>query len=200
MPQPVCVGGCAAIVLAAGFSRRMGADKLGLPWEGGTVLSAALRPFLALPELDPVLLVVRPGQDPGEVGRACVVENPEAAEGMGASLRVGVAATPPDTACFVLGLGDMPGLSTATVRGLLAAWRAGEHGILVPTFAGRRGHPVLVAGSYRDDLLRVRGDVGAREVIRAHAEDARFHAVDDPAVVLDLDAPGDLPRHPQPDP
>ena len=75
------MGRISAIVLAAGSSRRMGADKLSLPWGDGTVLDAALRPFLGLPEIDEVVVVVRGGAAPlFAPGRATVLVNEKAVE------------------------------------------------------------------------------------------------------------------------
>ena len=182
------VGRISAIVLAAGSSRRMGADKLSLPWGDGTVLDAALRPFLDLPEVDEVVVVVRGGAAPDfRPGRALVLVNENADEGMGSSLRVGVAGADPAAEAYVLALGDMPELRADLVARLLAAWRSSGKGILVPVFDGRRGHPVVIAGSYRAALLASSGDVGARRVLAKNERDTVLHLVSDPAVVTDFD-------------
>jgi len=175
-------------VLAAGSSRRMGADKLSLPWGDGTVLDAALRPFLGLPEIDEVVVVVRGGAAPVFApGRATVLVNENAVEGMGSSLRVGVGGADPGAEAYVLALGDMPELGADLVADLLAAWRSSGKGILVPVFEGRRGHPVVMSGRYREALLASSGDVGARGVLAKNEWDTVLHRVNDPAVVTDLD-------------
>ncbi len=182
------MGRISAIVLAAGSSRRLGADKLSLRWGGGTVLDAALRPFLALPEIGEVVVVVRGGAAPVFVpGRAIVLINENADEGMGSSLRVGVAGADPGADAYVLALGDMPELSADLVARLLAAWRASGKGILVPVFEGRHGHPVVMSGRYREALLGSSGDVGARPILAGNEWDTALHAVGDPGVVSDLD-------------
>ena len=118
------MGRISAIVLAAGSSRRLGADKLSLPWGDGTVLDAALRPLLGLPEIDEVVVVVGSGARPVFApGRATVLVNENAAEGMGSSLRVGVGGADPRAEAYVLALGDMPELGANLVGHLLVAWR-----------------------------------------------------------------------------
>jgi molybdenum cofactor cytidylyltransferase len=182
------VGRISAIVLAAGSSRRMGADKLSLPWGDGTVLDAALRPFLGLPEIDEVVVVVRGAAAPVFApGRATVLVNEKADEGMGSSLRVGVGGADPTAEAYILALGDMPELGTDLVAHLLAAWRSSGKGILVPVFEGRRGHPVVMSGKYREALLASSGDVGARRVLAKNEWDTVLHPVSDPAVVTDFD-------------
>ena len=176
------------MVLAAGSARRMGVAKLSLPWGDGTVLDAALRPFLATDEIDEVVVVVRPGTPPTFApGRATVLVNEGADEGMGSSLRVGVAGADPAAGAYVLALGDMPLLGAELVARLLAAWRSSGKGILVPVYEGRRGHPVVISGAYRAALLASSGDVGARRLVAENERDAAFLDVADPAVVTDVD-------------
>ncbi|HNX49595.1 MAG TPA: nucleotidyltransferase family protein [Thermoanaerobaculaceae bacterium] len=207
------MGRVSAIVLAAGFSRRMGIDKLSLPWGDGTVLDAALRPFLALPEIDEVIVVVRLGPAPGLApSRATVLVNESADEGMGSSLRAGVRGANPEAEAYILALGDMPLLGSDLVAHLLATWRSSGKGILVPVYRasrdflpaspwgtggrcacpsasidGRRGHPVVIAGRYRDALLASSGDVGARRLLADNEWDIEPCEVTDPAVVTDID-------------
>jgi len=180
-----------AIVLAAGSATRMGADKLALPWEGATVLERAVAPFLASSRIAEVVLVVQPGfLLPEGLAGARLVVNPEHREGMGASLRVGVAAT--DAEAWLVALGDMPRVAVSTVEAVIDAVIEETHGMVVPVYRGRRGHPVAIAAKYREPLLRVRGDEGARSILRDHPEDLRLLPVDDPGVTFDLDTPADL--------
>jgi len=169
----------------------MGVDKLALPWEGSTVLERAVAPFLVSSRIAEVVLVVQPGfRVPVGLAGARVVENPRHREGMGASLRAGVAATDADS--WLVALGDMPRVATSTVEAVIDAVLEGTHGMVVPVYRGRRGHPVAIAAKYREPLLQVRGDEGARSILRDHPEDLRLLPVDDPGVVFDLDTPADL--------
>jgi CTP:molybdopterin cytidylyltransferase MocA len=134
--------------------------------------------------------VVRPGFAwPGAPGFLRIVENPFHIEGMGASLRVGAAALRPGLDAIALGLGDLPWLHDTTVSAALAAW--GEQGgVLVPTYEGRRGHPVVVPGRLREALLGARGDEGARALFGGDV--MTLWQTTDPGTVTDVDTPGDL--------
>ncbi|MCY1416216.1 Purine catabolism protein PucB [compost metagenome] len=84
-------------------------------------------------------------------------------------------------------LGDMPWIGADSLRCLLA--QAAPDSIVVPTFAGQPGHPVLFGRSFWPELQLLRGDSGAREVIRANPQAVRRVAVSDPAILRDVDTP-----------
>lgn len=183
-----------ALLLAAGSSRRFGGDKLRAPWRGKPLVEHALGALAACPGIDETLLVVRPDTPPAAARPGVrLVPNAQWAEGMGTSLRAGVAASAEDTAAWVVALADMPGVTPALVASLVARWAAARERIVVPVHGGRRGHPVILPARFRDELLALGGDTGARHVLRAHPEAVEEVPVDDPAVLLDVDLAGDLP-------
>jgi CTP:molybdopterin cytidylyltransferase MocA len=168
----------AAVVLAAGASSRMGRPKMVLPFEGGTLLSSAVRAIL-VPRVERVVVVLGPEAEEVRRGaglpadpRVEVVVNPGWAEGLSSSLRVGVGACRGAAAAAVT-LGDEPRLSATTVNLVLSAWRPGCP-LVVPRSGERWGHPVVLGRELWPEVLGLRGDVGAREVIRAHAGEAVF--------------------------
>ena len=180
----------AALVLAAGASSRMGRPKPLLPPPGGgTLLRAATLPFLEA-GLDAVIVVLGAyaEQVRAEAGlpddpRLKVIDHPGWAEGQASSLRAGLAACDEPDAVLIF-LADLHGLDTARVRRVIAAWH-GEP-LVVPQAAGRPTHPVLVARPLFDELLALRGDVGARQVVERHRSSA---AVIEEPPLLDLDTP-----------
>jgi molybdenum cofactor cytidylyltransferase len=193
-----------AIVLAAGSSRRMGRDKLGLPWHGSTVLECALRAYTLAREVHEVIVVLRPdgvwgdgsglrapfsgrGATHDAIRNVRCVPNPLADSGMASSLRLGVASAPEGVEAFVLGLGDMPELEAATVDGAIRRWRQAGVGILRPVFRDRPGHPVIMAARHRFELLACQGDAGAREIMARHPDDTVLWPVEHAGVVFDVD-------------
>ena len=169
----------AALVLAAGASRRLGRNKLLLPFRGGTVLSTTLARVLESP-VDRVVLVLghegvlvrRHAGLPGDP-RLATVDNAQWASGMASSLRTGLAACPEAEAAIVT-LGDQPDVEAATVARLVDAFRAGAP-LAVPVHADgtarggeRVGHPVLFGRALFAELGALEGDTGARQVVERH--------------------------------
>jgi molybdenum cofactor cytidylyltransferase len=182
----------AAVVLAAGASRRMGRPKQLLPLPGGTVLSTVVSRLLES-SVDRVVVVlgheaevIRRGSGLPADPRVAVVVNADHAEGMASSLRSGVAACA-DAEAVVVALGDQPGIEPSVVTRLVSAFRAGAR-LAVPVQGERRGHPVLFDRSLYAELLALRGDRGAREVVARHWPGA---ASVEAAIPSDLDTEED---------
>jgi molybdenum cofactor cytidylyltransferase len=186
------------ILLAAGYSKRFGSNKLlqtlpaGTPEAGTPIGLAAARHLLdALPES---IAVVRPrAQKLGKLLRdaGCnTVVNKNAGEGMGTSLAAGVRAAA-DAHGWVVALADMPFLHPETIRVIAKAIADGA-AIAAPTYRGERGHPVGFAKRYFDELVSLHGDHGARELLKQHSTLASLHEVDDPGVLRDIDRLSDL--------
>jgi len=181
-----------AILLAAGSSRRFGGRKLLAPWRGRPLYEHALEALIASPAIAETLVVVQPGfATPPARPRCRYVENPEHEEGMGSSLRAGVrAAGEADT--YLIALADMPAITPALIVALVACYREAGRPIVVPVCRGHRGHPVMIGAALRDALLAITGDVGAREIIRAHPDWVGVFETEDEAVLFDVDVPGPL--------
>ena len=182
------------ILLAAGFSRRFGANKLLQPLADGVpmALAAARRLRAALPE---VLAVVNP-HDP-ELARRLAEDGcpvtvcPRAQDGLGASLAWAVNQTPQASA-WIIALADMPFIQPATIAQVTDAI---DHPttLAAPVFRGRRGHPVGFGRAYFAALVGLRGDDGARSILRDPAGQGRWLACEDSGILLDVDTPADLP-------
>lgn len=188
------------ILLAAGYARRFGANKLlqplpaGSPYAGIPIALVAARHLVeALPDC---LAVLRPrAQRLGEILREAgcsTVVCKDAAKGMGVSLAAGVRAAQ-DAHGWVIALADMPFVRPETIRTIAGALGDGA-AIAAPSYRGERGHPVGFARRFRDDLSALRGDTGARAILEAHPDWITLYDVDDPGVLRDIDAPSDLER------
>lgn len=186
-----------AIVLAAGESRRMGTQKLLLPFGERTVVETVVRKALDS-GVDRVMVVV--GAD-RETVRArlespplTIVDNENFRQGMLTSIQAGFAALPSDAAAAVVMLGDQPAVPTEAVRTVVRAARESGKGIIIPTCGGRRGHPVLIAAKYGRAVAALDPGIGLRQLRLEHPEDVLEVEVGDPAVLRDLDTPEDYER------
>ena len=184
----------AAVVLAAGRSTRMrGPNKL--------LAEIARRPLVRIvaeealaSRADPVIVVA--GHQRAEVEKALaglrvrIVHNPDFAEGLGTSLRAGIAAVPADSDAAVVCLGDMPRVDAALVNRLIAAFDPDRGAlVVVPTFEGKRGNPVLWSRRFFPDLMAIEGDVGARHLIGRYSEAVAEVPVEGKATLIDVDTP-----------
>jgi molybdenum cofactor cytidylyltransferase len=184
-----------ALLLAAGRSARFGSDKLMHPLRDGTPI--ALASALALRDAVPnMLAVLRPSNtrllELFSLHGIPVVLAPRAAEGMGASLAAGVAATA-DSAGWLVALADMPRVQAASIAAVIAALQNGA-AIAAPTWQGERGHPVGFSARFGARLQALQGDAGARDLLREHADELVQVACDDPGILFDIDRPDDLRR------
>ena len=117
------------------------------------------------------------------------VHNPDHADGLSTSIRAGIASLAPDTDAAIILLADMPGVTAATLDRLIAAFDPAAGAlIVVPTFDGKRGNPVLWSARFFPDLMAVHGDTGGRHLIGANP-DAVVEVEIGPAVALDIDTP-----------
>jgi molybdenum cofactor cytidylyltransferase len=205
----------AAIVLAAGLSRRMGRFKLTLPWGDRTVIGQVVATLVAA-GIDEVIVVT--GHRADEVAAALAgtsahhVHNPDYAAGeMLSSIQVGVRAAgdrvraaearrglkPTPRAgesrlkpAALLCLGDQPQMQAATVQAVLAAGEAdGWDRIVIPSYRMCAGHPILLPNWLWPEILSCTGTL--RDVMAAHRDRTRFLVVDTPTILADLDTPED---------
>ncbi|MGI8664590.1 MAG: nucleotidyltransferase family protein [Jatrophihabitans sp.] len=177
------------LVLAAGSGSRLGRPKAELVVAGRRLIDRAVTTLLA-GGCDQVLAVVRSEQVSAPGAR--LVVNPEPDEGIGSSLRCGLAALPADSAACVLLLVDLPGVTADEVAAVIAAHAAGARLVAVRR-AGRRSHPVLIDRRwYPDFAAAATGDQGGRQLFAAHTGDTVF--IDYPDAISDIDTVEDLLR------
>ncbi len=184
--------GCAILLPAAGAATRMrGRDKLLEPVDGQPILRHVAR--LAL-TVSANLAVSLRDPDPARhksleglpLARLCL---PDASEGMAASLRAGASwAMGLPVGALMIALPDMPDLTAQDLRALIATQAANpSEALRASDMAGRAGHPVILPRRLFADMLQLRGDQGARQILRRHPP--RLHALKGKRALTDLDTP-----------
>ena len=183
----------AAVILAGGQSRRMGGPNKLLAKFGGEPLIRRIAERALASKAEPVIVVT--GDRAKSVAEALAgldvrfAHNPDFAEGLATSLKTGLAAVPETASGALVLLADMPGVTTAIIDRLIEAFRGRPSpAIVLPTFAGKRGNPVLWARAFFPELMTVTGDTGARHILSLH-EDAVERVEIGEAAGLDVDTP-----------
>ncbi len=179
-----------AILLGAGESNRMGSDKLALPWGRKTVLERCFRTLIRS-QVREVVIVRRIRskelKDNFHGKEIKTVTNLHPEQGMSLSIRQGLRAVHPESEGILIALGDQPFLKTRTINVLIRAFDRSKERIVVPSFQGRTGHPVIFHRVYRKELMNLKGDVGGKSIIERHPEDVRVVKVRSIGVLKDLD-------------
>ncbi|HXO27721.1 MAG TPA: nucleotidyltransferase family protein [Thermoanaerobaculia bacterium] len=209
VPHPTA----AAIVPAAGASRRMGRPKLLLPYGEGTVLGALVG-ALRVAGVSPIVVVAAAGD--AEVRAWCAAAITAAATTDAAGLAVALNAAPErgmlssilaglaalggpgrlagGRATLLVCPADLPALCPDTVVELLRRREAAGVGLAVPVYRGRRGHPLAVAPALVPEIESLDPGRGLRQLLDLHPGDLLSVEVDDPGCVADLDTPEDYDR------
>lgn len=178
-----------AVLLAAGLSRRYGANKLLARADGVPLYRRA---FSALPPSLFAQAAVVSCYDEilaaAEAAGYLPVRNPDPAAGQSLSLRLGLAAlAAPDAVLF--SVCDQPRLTRESVTGLIAAYRSDPEHITALSWEGRRGNPVIFPARWFPALMALTGDVGGGAVLRAHPETVRLWEAGAPEELADWDTP-----------
>ena len=194
--EPPAVAGrrIAAVVLAAGRSTRMGGPNKLLAEIRGRPLVRIVVDEAVASHAKPVIVVV--GHERGEVEKALAglpvqfVHNPDFAQGLGTSLKAGIAAVPAEADGAIVCLADMPQVDASLLNRLIAAFDPDRGALIVmPTAEGRRGNPVLWSRRFFPDLMAIEGDVGARHFIGRYSEAAVEVPLEGKAALVDVDTP-----------
>ena len=187
----------AAVVLAAGRSTRMGAvNKMIAEIGGKPLVRIAVEQALAS-AASPLIVVTGHQREKIEAALAGLavrfVHNADYAEGLGTSLKAGIAAVPAEADGAIVCLGDMPQVDAALIDRLIAAFDP-ERGalVVVPSIEGRRGNPVVWSRRFFHDLMQIQGDIGARHLIGNYAEAVAEVPLAGEAALTDVDTPESL--------
>jgi molybdenum cofactor cytidylyltransferase len=184
----------AGVVLAAGRSSRMGGPNKLLEQIAGRPLVRIVIDAVLASRARPVIVVTGHQRERVEAALAGLsvqfIHNPHFADGLGTSLKTGIAALPAEADGAVVCLGDMPQVDAALIDRLIGAFDPDKGAlVVVPTIQGKRGNPVVWSRRFFADLMAVEGDVGARYLIRRHPEAIAEVPLTGNAALTDVDTP-----------
>jgi molybdenum cofactor cytidylyltransferase len=183
-----------AILLAAGQSKRMGELKQLMSFGQSTIVEQAVDNLLGS-AVDEVIVVV--GYRAEEVMNAIAAKpvklaiNPDYEQGMSTSIIAGLDLVHSGVQGVMLALGDQPLVDSQTINRLIEEFYNHDKGIAVPTYHSRRGHPIIFAIKYKEQLLKLGGDMGGRQIIKDYPDDVLEVAVNSESVIADFDTTDD---------
>ena len=191
----------AGIILAAGTSSRLGRPKQLLEIDGRMLLAKTVATALAS-QLDKVVLVLGHESDRiiAALGerlndpRISVTLNDRYRDGMSSSLQHGLLQVSASFPSIMVILGDQPFLDQHTIDLLLAKFRDSDKDICVPCLKGRQGLPVIFSSRFYKDIMNIRGDIGARNIVRENPECVLEVEIENVDCFLDIDSEEDLQR------
>ena len=179
----------AAIILAAGRSRRMGKFKPLLPFGDKTVIESCISNLRGASVAEIIVVLGHNAEAMREqLSSASVafVINQNFDSPMSASIGLGVDALPDMARAVLITPADHPAIHSETIGLLMEKWRGGAK-LIQPEFQGKGGHPVLIDLSYRDELMRLDSDAGLRGFFSKHRAEVLRLPVDSPFVARDMD-------------
>ena len=192
MPEAIIAG----LVPAAGASRRLGQDKRRLPFGGATLLEATVD-VLRRAGFRPLLVVLEPASPcralPG-LADVIIAENAAPERGMLSSIREGLRALPAEVSGAAVLPGDHPRVSVEAAGALLERFREREAGLLVPSYGGLRGHPLLLARRLFAAACACDDAVGLRQLLELRAAELEVLELPAGRAEEDVDVPADLER------
>ena len=186
------------ILLAAGFSRRFGASNklLQVLPDGGLIALVAAKSLIEAIPLS--IAVVRPEnkaladllQDAGLKVFFCAEQDTEMADSLSAAIKFSASFSESSDG-VIIALADMPYISSQTISAVASKLIEGAS-IVIPTYQGKRGHPVGFSAKFRGELESLNGDEGARAILKRYPEEIFFLECDDSGILIDIDTPADL--------
>lgn len=185
------------MILAAGSSRRMGNQKLLLPFGHSTIIGTVVDNVLQS-YIDQVMVVL--GAYQAEVRHALkerpvhFCHNTEHEQGMLSSVKCGIRALPADAITALIYLGDQPGIPPSVTNSVIQAYSGELFGIVIPVYNHRRGHPLLVDMKYRERIEQLDLEEGLRALRHHFPEDVLEVDVDEPGILVDIDTPADYKK------
>lgn len=179
-----------ALLLGAGESKRMGFDKLTLPWGGKTIFEYCLDNLLRSNVKEVIVVVNNKGKSEfimAKGKKVKIVINQDFKEGMSSSIRRGIKMIDRRSHGILIALGDQPLLKTRTINSLIRVFSLKGGGIIVPSFRGKKGNPVIFHRRFERELLALKGDIGGRSIIEKHPDEVAVVRVKSEGILKDID-------------
>ncbi|MGE5628248.1 MAG: molybdenum cofactor cytidylyltransferase [Solirubrobacterales bacterium] len=178
-----------AIIMASGSSKRMGKNKLLLPFLGKSLIENIID--IILESKFSKIVLVAASEEIIEIGQnknIVSLYNKNAEYGQSESIKIGLG-TSPDFDGYMFFTGDQPLLDGDTIRTLINAFENNKNKIIIPSFEGKSGNPVIFPVKFYNELMNLSGDVGGRIIINKYNDEVLKVEVNNKYVLFDVDTP-----------
>lgn len=183
-----------AIIMASGNGRRMGKDKLMLPYRYKTLVQHTIEKVMACDFYSSVIVAKDENiKDLAEAYGLRVIKNSNASFGQSESIRLGIENSPKAEG-YMFFTADQPLLDIETISLLKNTFEENNESIIVPIFKGEKGSPVIFSHLFLHELKSLQGDVGGRVVINNNINKVKFVEVRDKKILFDVDTQEDYER------
>lgn len=175
------------IIMAAGYGRRMGKNKLLLPYKNKPIIEHVIDASKAS-RLDEIIMVARDEKiiEIGNRKNLKTVINDNAKLGQSQSIKLGIENSNRGEGYMFL-TGDQPLINSDIINLLISKFHENKNKIIVPVCSGRRSSPVIFPYDLRDELLGIQGDTGGKNIINNYLDRVEFVAVEDSELLMDID-------------
>ncbi len=176
-----------AIILAAGYSRRMGKNKLLLKYRGESLIEHTIETIERC-GFSEIILVGRDGKiiEIGNRHGLKVIKNDNAVKGISESIKLGISSAS-KTDGYMFFTADQPFLDIDTIKSLIREFKEDSNYIIVPECNGRRGNPVIFPDRFKEEFLNLQGDIGGKIIINKNLDKAKFIEISDSWALFDVD-------------
>lgn len=183
----------AAIILAAGYSSRMGNFKPLMDLEGQSPLQRCTQLFHSC-NIDNIIIVTGHMKDriQQEIKNETIIINENYDQGMFSSVKAGVSSLSSDTDAFFILPVDIASVKEHSIHKMIKRYEEMEGGILFPVFHDETGHPVLISYSFAEEIFQSKPEGGLREILNRHKESWSYEPLADRGILLDMDTPDDF--------
>lgn len=183
-----------AVIMASGFSKRMGENKLLLEYKGktfieniiGEILECGFHKVVLVTSHEAILNIFKNCEKNRD--DFFIIINKKSALGISESIKTGLKETAECDACMFF-TGDQPALSHNTIKKLLE--KAEKQKIIIPKYQGKNGMPTVFGSDFFDDLLGLEGDAGGKQIMNSHKESIEYVEINDPFEGFDIDTKED---------
>jgi molybdenum cofactor cytidylyltransferase len=187
-----------ALIPAGGESRRMGTNKLALPWRDGKILTHLVGQLTPLVNRTIVLLGPRSAPLRSEISPLAEVyttlgQTPDMRSTIEFGLKSLEKEDPTGTGVFIA-LADQPHIGTHLIKRMITTFRNQPSSLVIPTVDGRNAHPIIIPLVVLRTLPMLDSKLGLNTLVRSHASKTIFLPVDDPTILIDIDEPADYDR------